>query len=299
MQDDPEVSRRACASTRSTCTSRSASCLLALMLFRLGWRIAHPAAAAAADAALAGGARARDARRALRRADRACRSPATWDRCGAAIRSSGSASRCRRGAARAIALKDAMSDVHLVTSFVLLALRRCCTSRARFKHALRGDGLLARMGFGARCAASTRAVARYAGVRTRVRAPARARSTVGACLYSRAMSSARLAAIVDAGRRARRRRAARARCRSCRSRPPTSAPSGRCGRRRSDRRRWRAAAARSPCGLRRRHRSSRSCRAGRPRATSAPVASSACTSSTLPGVRRRHQRRDAVDRRLG
>ena len=27
-------------------------CLLALMLFRLGWRIAHPAAGAAADAAL-------------------------------------------------------------------------------------------------------------------------------------------------------------------------------------------------------------------------------------------------------
>ena len=36
---------------------------------------------------------------ALRGADRRCRSPATWARCSAATRSSGSASRCRRGAA--------------------------------------------------------------------------------------------------------------------------------------------------------------------------------------------------------
>jgi cytochrome b561 len=47
------------------------------------------------------------------------------------------------------ALKDAMSDVHLVTSCVLLALVVLHIAGALY-HAVRGDGLIARMTFGRR-----------------------------------------------------------------------------------------------------------------------------------------------------
>ena len=50
---------------------------------------------------------------------------------------------------KSVPLKDAMSDVHLVTSFVLLALVALHVAGA-LHHALRGDGLFARMAFGRR-----------------------------------------------------------------------------------------------------------------------------------------------------
>jgi cytochrome b561 len=50
---------------------------------------------------------------------------------------------------KSVALKDAMSDVHLVTSFVLLALVVLHVAGA-LHHAFRGDGVLARMTFGRR-----------------------------------------------------------------------------------------------------------------------------------------------------
>ena len=61
---------------------------------------------------------------------------------------------------KSVALKDAMSEVHLVTSFVLLALVALHVAGALY-HALRGDGVLARMGFGRRSmrAPSTRVTA--------------------------------------------------------------------------------------------------------------------------------------------
>ena len=61
---------------------------------------------------------------------------------------------------KSVALKDAMSNVHLVTSFVLLALVALHVAGA-LHHALRGDGLLARMSFGRRAirASATRTAA--------------------------------------------------------------------------------------------------------------------------------------------
>jgi cytochrome b561 len=134
-------------------------CLLGLMLFRLGWRIAHrpPALPPMPEwqAVLA-----RVTHIALYAAlivhpvagylgSVWSGYPVKWF--GITLPAWGS---------KSVALKDAMSNVHLVTSFVLLALVALHVAGALY-HALRGDGLLARMGFGRRAvrASATRTAA--------------------------------------------------------------------------------------------------------------------------------------------
>lgn len=134
-------------------------CVLGLMLFRLGWRIAHRPPALppmpAWQAVLA-----RVTHIALYAAlivqpvagylgSVWSGYPVKWF--GITLPAWGS---------KSVALKDAMSDVHLVTSFVLLALVALHVAGA-LHHALRGDGLLARMSFGRRAmrASATRTAA--------------------------------------------------------------------------------------------------------------------------------------------
>ena len=134
-------------------------CVLGLMLFRLGWRIAHRPPALppmpAWQAVLA-----RVTHIALYAAlivqpvagylgSVWSGYPVKWF--GITLPAWGS---------KSVALKDAMSDVHLVTSFVLLALVALHVAGA-LHHALRGDGLLARMSFGRRAmrASTTRTAA--------------------------------------------------------------------------------------------------------------------------------------------
>ena len=108
------------------------------------------------------------------------------------------------------ALKDAMSEVHLVTSFVLLALVLLHIAGA-LHHALRRDGIASRMSFGGR---ATTAATRGALARRRLtgaqsgayfrgaRAACSSSSTVGACLNSRAISSAFLPRLSTGSTRA-------------------------------------------------------------------------------------------------
>ena len=123
-------------------------CLLGLMLFRLGWRIAHrPPALPPMPAWQAGLARvthiALYVALILQPVTGYLGSvwsgyPVKWF--GITLPAWGS---------KSVVLKDAMSDVHLVTSFVLLALVLLHVAGA-LHHALRGDGVMARMGFGRR-----------------------------------------------------------------------------------------------------------------------------------------------------
>jgi len=121
-------------------------CLLGLTLFRLGWRIAHPPPTlprmAAWQATLA-----RVTHGALYVAmivqPVAGYLGSVWS--GYPVKWFGVT--LPAWGAKSVPLKDAMSDVHLVTSFVLLALVVLHVAGALY-HALRGDGLLARMAFG-------------------------------------------------------------------------------------------------------------------------------------------------------
>jgi cytochrome b561 len=127
-------------------------CLLGLMLFRLGWRIAHPPPPLPSMPSWQAG---------LARVTHAALYvalivqpiagylgsvwsgyPVKWF--GVTLPAWGS---------KSVALKDAMSEVHLATSFVLLMLVALHVAGA-LHHALRGDGLLGRMGFGRRPAAT-------------------------------------------------------------------------------------------------------------------------------------------------
>jgi cytochrome b561 len=134
-------------------------CLLGLMLFRLGWRIAHPAPPLPPMRAWQAGL-ARVTHIALYVAlivqPVAGYLGSVWS--GYPVKWFGVT--LPAWGMKSVALKDAMSEVHLVTSFVLLALVVLHVAGA-IHHALRGDGLLARMSFGPRPiqASSTRATA--------------------------------------------------------------------------------------------------------------------------------------------
>jgi cytochrome b561 len=136
-------------------------CLLALMLFRLGWRIAHPPPALPAmpawQALLA-----RLTHAALYAAlivmPLAGYLGSVWS--GYPVRFFGWV--LPAWGAKDALLKDVMSDVHFATSWVLLALTLLHVAAALY-HALRGDDVAARMRFAARdrraAAGATRAAA--------------------------------------------------------------------------------------------------------------------------------------------
>jgi cytochrome b561 len=131
-------------------------CLLALMLFRLGWRIAHPPPPLPAMPAW----QARLAKvthvalyAALLVMPTAGYLGSVWS--GYPVRWFGIT--LPAWGTPDPALKDAMSDVHAVTSWVLLSLVTLHVAGA-LRHALRGDGVLARMSL-ARRGARTRAAA--------------------------------------------------------------------------------------------------------------------------------------------
>jgi cytochrome b561 len=129
-------------------------CVLALMLFRLGWRLAHPAppmpavprwrmrAAKATHAALYV---------ALIVMPLAGYLGSVWS--GYPVLWFGI--RLPAWGTPTPALKSLMSDVHLVTSFVLLSLVALHVGAA-FQHAWRGDGIMARMTLPPRVRARTR-----------------------------------------------------------------------------------------------------------------------------------------------
>jgi len=134
-------------------------CVLGLMLFRLGWRIAHcPPALPPMPAWQAVLARVTHIAlyAALIVQPVAGYLGSVWS--GYPVKWFGIT--LPAWGSKSVALKDAMSDVHLVTSFVLLALVALHVAGA-LHHALRGDGLLARMSFGRRAirASATRTAA--------------------------------------------------------------------------------------------------------------------------------------------
>lgn len=123
-------------------------CLLGLMLFRLGWRIAHPPPALPPMPAW----QARLARFthvalyvALIVQPVAGYLGSVWS--GYPVKLFGVT--LPAWGVKSPALKDAMSEVHLVTSFVLLALVLLHVAGA-LHHARRRDGLMSRMSFGRR-----------------------------------------------------------------------------------------------------------------------------------------------------
>ena len=132
-------------------------CLLGLMVFRLGWRIAHrPPALPAMPAWQARLARVTHVALYVALIVQPIAGylgsvwsgyPVKWF--GITLPAWGS---------KSAMLKDAMSEVHLVTSFVLLTLVALHVAGAAY-HALRGDGLLARMGFSRRPPDSPRTAA--------------------------------------------------------------------------------------------------------------------------------------------
>ena len=123
-------------------------CVLGLMMFRLGWRIAHPPPALPALPAWQAH---------LARATHVALYVAllvqplsgylgsVWS--GYPVKWFGIT--LPAWGARSPELKDAMSNVHLVTSFVLLALVLLHVAGA-LNHALRRDGIVSRMWFGTR-----------------------------------------------------------------------------------------------------------------------------------------------------
>ena len=138
-------SRRACAPTRSTCTSRSAWCMLALMLLRLGWRARAPPPALPPMPRVAAAS--------LARATHALAVRALIVHAGGRLPGLGveRLSRCKWFGVTLPAwgdgdpaLKDAMSTVHLVTSCVLLAAVALHVAGA-LHHAVARDGVLSRM----------------------------------------------------------------------------------------------------------------------------------------------------------
>jgi cytochrome b561 len=123
-------------------------CLLGLMLFRLGWRIAHrPPPLPPMPAWQAGLARVTHVALYVALIVHPVAGylgsvfsgyPVKWF--GVTLPAWG---------VKSVALKDAMSEVHLVTSFVLLTLVVLHVAGA-LHHAFRGDGVLTRMTFGRR-----------------------------------------------------------------------------------------------------------------------------------------------------
>lgn len=123
-------------------------CLLGLMLFRLGWRIAHPAPALPALPAWQAG---------LARATHVALYVALFVQplsgylgsvfSGYPVKWFGIT--LPAWGARSPELKDAMSNIHLVTSFILLTLVLLHVAGA-LHHALRRDGIVSRMWFDTR-----------------------------------------------------------------------------------------------------------------------------------------------------
>ncbi|MEO8537864.1 MAG: cytochrome b [Betaproteobacteria bacterium] len=129
-------------------------CLLGLMLFRLGWRIAHrPPALPGLSAWQARLAQCTHAALyvALIAQPAAGYLGSVWS--GYPVKLFGVT--LPVWGVRNAPLKDAMSELHLVTSFVLLALVLLHVAGA-LQHALRRDGILSRMSFDGRANATTR-----------------------------------------------------------------------------------------------------------------------------------------------
>lgn len=136
-------------------------CILGLMLFRMGWRIAHRPPALPPMPAWQG-LLARVTHIALYAAlivqPVAGYLGSVWS--GYPVKWFGMT--LPAWGSKSVALKDAMSNVHLVTSFVLLALVALHVAGA-LHHALRGDGVLARMSFGRRAIRASAARTAAAG----------------------------------------------------------------------------------------------------------------------------------------
>ena len=213
-----------------------------------GWRWRHPPPPLPAMPALAGAARATRRTSRSTRAVRDAASPATWGRSSAAIRSGISASRCRRGGGSDESIKERDERVHFVDQLACCSARSRCTSPGLLRQAGSGDradGPAPRAMRGSRRG-------RYFARQQRAR-------RLGEVLLARDVERGLAAIVLDAGSRAGGEQHPDGLRLAEAGGPHQRREVVAVDRVRVDARR-RAASRRSPCGLRRRHRSSRSCR---------------------------------------